>query len=147
VVALAGAVVTAVAVPATAHVQQAHDDALTARMKDTARAVVDPAGLTPVIQGCALRGPGSTRCATSLEDPRAVAAEAHRALTVAAGRPATLTCELMPSSKAPGALPVHWCVARIEDGGHTVTINVDTRIERKAGRPYFAGSNYTVYAN
>jgi hypothetical protein len=139
--------VTAVAVPATAHVQQARDDTLTARMKDTARVLVDPVGMTAVIKGCALRGPGSTRCATSQEDPRAVAAKAQRALTLAAGRPATLTCDLIPSSNTPGALTVYWCFTQVEDGGHTVTVNIDTRIERKAGRPYIAGSNYTVFAH
>ena len=115
-------------------------------MQEIARVVVDPAGMTPVLQGCALRGPGTIRCARSSESPRALAAKAQRALTVAAGQPATLSCDLLPSSKAPRTLPVYWCLTQVEDGGHTVTISVDTHLELEAGAS-LAGADYAVSVN
>jgi hypothetical protein len=141
VVVLAVAVALGVVVPVGRFALEVRDQTALDRVVAVAAALRDPDGLTPVREGCALRGAGTVRCAVGRSarviSVREVAGATQRALSAAAGRPATVECwDLGRPAKATTS-----CLVQVREGRHAASVWVDTEASGSGGP---AGVEYVV---
>jgi hypothetical protein len=115
---------------------RAHD-----RMVGIAATINDPAGLTTQSRSACPSQAFLIRCLQGVQDPDALTARYQDALSASSGRAADARCETLPFGARPRS-----CLVWIGDGGHAVSISIDSRRVTGPAGATLAGSTVRIDA-